>query len=135
MPENTATRTATVQRWPVANVADLPPGSRKIVQVAGQSIGLFNINGEFRAVLNVCPHELAPVCRGHVRGTTLPSAPGEFVWGRVGAILACPWHGWEFDLHTGECLVDRRKLRLFPVEVEAGTLYVLLRARDGNAPL
>jgi 3-phenylpropionate/trans-cinnamate dioxygenase ferredoxin subunit len=112
----------------VAAVADLPPGSRKIVTVAGPSIGVFNINGEFRAVLNICPHELAPVCRGHLRGTTLPSAPGEFVWGRTGEILACPWHGWEFDLRTGECLVDKRRLRLFPVEVEDNTVYVLLRA-------
>lgn len=129
MPENAVKRSATMQRWPVAAVADLPPGSRKIVQVAGQSIGIFNLNGEFRAVLNICPHELAPVCRGHLRGTTLPSAPNEFIWGRAGEILACPWHGWEFDLRTGECLVDRRKLRLFAVEVEADTVYVLLPAR------
>jgi nitrite reductase/ring-hydroxylating ferredoxin subunit len=53
------------------------------------------------AVLNVCPHEVAPVCLGGVRGTALASMPGEYTWGREGVILACPWHGWEFDLLTG----------------------------------
>jgi len=73
------------------------------------------------------PHELAPVCLGRVGGTTLTSLPGEFRWGRDGEILACPWHGWEFDLLTGHALTDRRKrLRLFPVEVEGDALYVVL---------
>lgn len=129
MLEPAEARAAALPRWPVAQSAEIPPGGRKIVEVAGQSIGIFNINGELRAVLNLCPHALAPVCKGHLRGTTLPSAPGEFTWGHVGEILACPWHGWEFDLRSGACLVDKRKLRLFPVEVEAGTIYVRLRAR------
>ena len=58
---------------------------------------------------------------------TLPSAPGEFRWGREGEILACPWHGWEFDLLTGKALADtRRHLRLFPVTVEDDTVFVTL---------
>ena len=119
-------------RYPVAQVAELAPGERKIVEVAGYSIGIFNVNGQFRAILNVCPHELAPVCRGHVRGTTLPTRnPGEHKWGREREILACPWHGWEFDLLTGECLVDSRRLRMFPVEIEEGTVYVSLPRRPG----
>lgn len=105
-------------QYRVAALAELPPGSRKIVQAAGKSIGLFNVDGVLRAVLNVCPHELAPVCLGRVGGTTLPSAPGEYLWGREGEILACPWHGWEFDLLTGECLTDRRRLRLYDVQVQ-----------------
>ena len=112
------------QRRPVAKVEEVPPGERKIITVDGQSVGIFNINGEFRAVLNICPHELAPVCRGHLRGTTAPSQPGEFIWGRTGEILACPWHGWEFDLRSGQCLVDKRKLRLLPLEVEEGVIFV-----------
>ena len=57
------------------------------------------------------------------------SEPGEYRWGREGEILACPWHGWEFDLLTGEALVDRRKrLRLYPVTVRDDTVYVV-RAR------
>jgi nitrite reductase/ring-hydroxylating ferredoxin subunit len=88
---------------------------------------VFNINGEYVAVLNVCPHELAPVCRGAVGGTTLPSAPGTYVWGREGEILSCPWHGWEFDLRTGQSVADPRvRVRRYPVEIEDGIVYVLL---------
>jgi 3-phenylpropionate/trans-cinnamate dioxygenase ferredoxin subunit len=112
------------RRRPVAQVAEIPPGERKIVEIDGQSIGIFNLNGEFRAVLNLCPHAFAPICRGHLRGTTLPSQPGELIWGRSGEILACPWHGWEFDLRTGQCLVDKRKLRLLPIKVEEGVIFV-----------
>tara|TARA_B100000949_G_C13993448_1_gene330159 strand:+ start:13 stop:378 length:366 start_codon:yes stop_codon:yes gene_type:complete len=114
------------ERFPVANTSEIPPGERKIVEVDGRSIGIFNVNGKFVAVLNVCPHEMAPVCRGTVRGTTLKSAPGEFCWGREGEILACPWHGWEFDLMTGQALADKRRLKLYEVVVEDDTVFVKL---------
>lgn len=111
----------------VARVDEIPPGERKIVTVEDRSLGIFNVNGTFVAVLNVCPHELAPVCLGRVGGTTLPSAAGEYCWGREGEILACPWHGWEFDLLTGRALADpRRRLRRFPVTVVGDTVCVTL---------
>jgi nitrite reductase (NADH) small subunit len=120
-----------VQWYAVARVEELPPGARKIITVAGKSIGLFNVGGQLRAVLNVCPHALAPVCVGRVSGTTLPSEPGEFTWARDGEILACPWHGWEFDLLSGTCLTDRRRLRLYAVEVREATVHVALKTREG----
>ena len=113
------------QRWPVARVAEIRPGECRLVEVKQRSIGLFNVNGTIVAVLNVCPHELAPVCRGRVGGTTLPSPPGEYRWGRDGEILACPWHGWEFDMLTGRALADKRvRLRLYPVSIEDDTVYI-----------
>lgn len=121
-----AKASSVVQRYAVADVNELAPGARKLLDVAGKSIGLFNVGGKLIAVLNICPHELAPICRGRVGGTTLPSAPGEFVWGREGEILHCPWHGWEFDLRSGACLTDKRRLRRYPVEVEAETIYLIL---------
>jgi nitrite reductase/ring-hydroxylating ferredoxin subunit len=97
------------------------------VEVDGRSIGVFNVHGTFVAALNVCPHQLAPVCRGRVGGTTLPSPAGEFRWGREGEILACPWHGWEFDLLTGRALADdQKRLRLYPVTIEGDTVYITL---------
>ena len=115
------------RQWPVARASELPPGERRLVEVKGHSIGVFNVNGEFIAVLNLCPHELAPVCRGRVGGTTLPSPPGTFRWGREGEILACPWHGWEFDLLTGKALADQRvRLRRYPVTVTDDTIYITL---------
>lgn len=115
------------RQWPVARASEITPGERRFVEVKGHSIGVFNVNGGYIAVLNLCPHELAPVCRGRVGGTTLPSQPGQFCWGREGEILACPWHGWEFDLLTGKALADQRvRLRRYPVTVTDDTLYVTL---------
>lgn len=123
--------------WIVAaNVADVQPGQCKIVDIAGQSIGLYNVNGEYRAVLNLCPHAFAPICQGAIRGSTKPtSTPGEYLWHRDGEFVACPWHGWEFDLLTGESLVDRRRLKLFPVRREDDQLsvYVSLRPPRSGA--
>lgn len=109
----------------VSRLDEVIPGKCRIVQVGSKSIGLFNVKGQVIAVLNVCPHELAPICRGRIGGTTLPSAPGQFVWGREGEILACPWHGWEFDLLTGLALVDEQvKLHRFPVHVEEEKVFI-----------
>ena len=115
------------RRWEVGRASELAPGERRLVEVKGHSVGIFNVNGEIIAVLNLCPHELAPVCRGRVGGTTLPSPPGEYRWGREGEILACPWHGWEFDLQTGRALADERvRLRRYPVSVEDDTIFVTI---------
>ena len=64
------------------------------------------------------------MCAGAVVGTTSGARPGEYSYEREGQILRCPWHGWEFDLMSGECLVDRRKLKRFEVRVEGGVVYV-----------
>ena len=108
----------------VAALDDLPAGERLIIAANGKSIGVFNTGAQIVAVLNICPHAFAPVCRGKLSGTTLPSKPGEFVWGRENEILRCPWHGWEFDLHSGECLTDRRRLRRFPVVIRDEAIFV-----------
>lgn len=108
----------------VAELSELPAGERRVISADGKSIGVFNIGSRFVAVLNICPHAFAPVCLGTLGGTTLPSAPGEFVWGRENQILRCPWHGWEFDLESGQCLTDWRRLKRFPVRIRDGRVYV-----------
>ncbi|MCY4540280.1 MAG: Rieske (2Fe-2S) protein [Chloroflexi bacterium] len=108
----------------VAALGELAAGERRLVQANGKSIGLFNTGKQIVAVLNICPHAFAPVCRGKLGGTTLPSKAEEFVWGRENEILRCPWHGWEFDLHSGQCLTDRRKLKRFPVQIRDDEIYV-----------
>jgi nitrite reductase/ring-hydroxylating ferredoxin subunit len=93
--------------------------------VGGRPVGVFNVNGSYVAYLDLCPHERIPICTGAVGGTTLPSRPGEWCWGREGEILACPLHGWEFDLLTGKALAHARKrLKTYAVTVENGTVYV-----------
>jgi nitrite reductase/ring-hydroxylating ferredoxin subunit len=126
-----------MKRHPVAKASDIPPGGRKIVRAGAAEVGLFNVGGEIRAYRNVCPHAGAPVCSGRVSGTSMPSRVYEYIYGMEGCILRCPWHGWEFDLRTGEHLVDpQNRLKAVPVENEAleripldqsdGTVYVLL---------
>ena len=114
------------QRHVVARAGEIASGERLVVELDGKSIGVFNVNGRYVAVLNICPHEFAPVCLGRVGGTTLPSAPGEWTWGREGEILACPWHGWEFDLLTGTCLTDKRRLHMYEVTVEDDQIIVIV---------
>ena len=109
-------------RHVVARVSELPPGERRIVEVEGRSIGIFNVHGEFYALRNTCPHQGAPLCLGDVKGTALPSPPGEYRWEREGEILRCPWHGWEFDLKTGRSIFNPHKMRVrsYEVSVDAG---------------
>jgi 3-phenylpropionate/trans-cinnamate dioxygenase ferredoxin subunit len=111
----------------VGTVAEIPPGKLKVVSVGGREFGIAAVNGEYRAVRNLCPHQGAPVCRGTIEGTYLASAPGEFVWGREGEILRCPWHGWEFDLQTGAALFDAQiHVQVLRVEIEQDTLFLTL---------
>ena len=51
---------------PVARVGEIPPGGRKIVEIGGRSIGVFNVDGEFFALRNRCPHQGGPLCEGQV---------------------------------------------------------------------
>ena len=108
----------------ISALADLGRGDRRLISIEGKSIGVFNTGSQIVAVLNICPHAFAPVCRGKLGGTTLPSEPGQFIWGRDNEILRCPWHGWEFDLHSGQCLTDRRQLKRFPVVIRDEAIYV-----------
>jgi 3-phenylpropionate/trans-cinnamate dioxygenase ferredoxin subunit len=114
------------RRHVVCDVAELPPGARTIVNVSGRSVGVFNVDGELKAVRNVCPHHGAPLCLGDVTGTMLPSAPGEYVWGMRNGVLRCPWHGYEFDLETGRTLYDRDDLRVkvYAVYAESGKVVL-----------
>ena len=105
---------------PVATLGELPPGARKIVEVEGRSIGLFNVAGSLYALRNACPHQGAPLCRGKITGLMVPSAPGEYRFQRQGEILRCPWHGWEFDITTGLSVFNphRTRVRRYEVTVE-----------------
>jgi nitrite reductase/ring-hydroxylating ferredoxin subunit len=89
-------------RYLVARARDLPAGGRLLVTVRGRQIGIFNIDGKLRAVLNRCPHRGAPLCRGDVLGSVTSNGPGDIRLDSTRKLLVCPWHGWEFDLDTGK---------------------------------
>jgi len=104
----------------VATVGEIPPGKRMIVEVAGRSIGVFNVDGTFYALRNRCPHQGGPLCEGRLSGSVISARPGEYEYVRDGEILRCPWHGWEFDLKTGQSWFDpaRVRVRAYQVTVE-----------------
>jgi nitrite reductase (NADH) small subunit len=121
-------------RTTLGPVEQFPEGSCRIFDIGGVSVGVYNVRGTFYAVRNLCPHQLAPICAGLRKGTMLPSAPGEFVYDLDGLVIRCPRHGWEFDIRSGEPLfgIDRRKLAVFPVDVEEGQVVLTLRQRGSQ---
>ena len=117
----------------VARVEDLSDGDRIVVQLEGREIGLFNLDGEYKAYLNWCAHQSGPICEGICSGTwenasfDRDSLEVELEWSSTDNILNCPWHGWEYDLTSGECLSkDGVVLPSYPVRVEGGDIIVSL---------
>ena len=104
----------------IAKLNKFPSGTRKIVKVEGRNIGIFNIEGDFYALRNSCPHQGAPLCLGPVRGMMTSQKPQEYNYERDGEILVCPWHRWEFDIKTGKSVFNPHKLKVktYPVTVE-----------------
>jgi nitrite reductase/ring-hydroxylating ferredoxin subunit len=109
-------------KYVVATVDEIPPGERKIVEIGGRTVGVFNVRGEYFAVLNRCPHQGGPLCTGNTHGFLRPAGVGEYQYSRAGEILRCPWHGWEYDLRTGQSWFDPSHVlvRRYDVSVEPG---------------
>ena len=101
----------------VCKISELPPGERKIIEVEGRSIGVFNINENFYALRNVCPHQGAPLCMGRVKGMMAASAPQTYEYVKEGEVLVCPWHCWEFDITNGRSVFNPHRMRVKTYEV------------------
>jgi nitrite reductase/ring-hydroxylating ferredoxin subunit len=116
----------------VGKRADFADDGRRIVTFAGFDIGVLCHGGRFYAYENRCVHQGGPVCEGRVLGKV------EAVLGKDKTLLherfseaevhlICPWHGYEYDLATGECVVDRRRrLRRFDVVERGDEIYVVV---------
>jgi 3-phenylpropionate/trans-cinnamate dioxygenase ferredoxin subunit len=115
-----------VTRQVVARAGEVAPGACKIVNVAGREIGVFNLGGEFHALANRCPHEGGPLCQGRIVALVQSDGPGHYRLAREGEFLRCPWHGWEFDIRTGQSWCDPKstRARQFQVSVEPGATLV-----------
>jgi 3-phenylpropionate/trans-cinnamate dioxygenase ferredoxin subunit len=104
-----------------------------LIQAGTREIGVLRMgDGSFRALRNRCPHKAARICRGIVGGTWPPSAPGELEYSHEGRILVCPWHGFEYDLDTGQELFrpGAPGLRMDPAEVIDGEVWITLRQTE-----
>ncbi len=65
-----------VRRVVVARADEIAPGERKIVDIGGRSVGVFNIGGEYFALRNRCPHQGGPLCAGLQFAPLRSSRPG-----------------------------------------------------------
>jgi thiamine pyrophosphate-dependent acetolactate synthase large subunit-like protein/nitrite reductase/ring-hydroxylating ferredoxin subunit len=108
----------------VADVHELPPGRVKTVTAGTHSMALTNIDGEFTAMDNRCPHQGGPLGEG-----TIEVGNDGQCW------LRCPWHGWDFDPKTGKSPGGHEDTgqSLFPLEVRDDGIYVGLEAEPSHA--
>lgn len=95
----------------VARAEEVPPGSARVVRAGDQELALFNVEGSFHATQAKCLHLGGPLVEGSLEGS----------------VLSCPWHGWQYDVRTGENEFDRAlALETFQVVVEDGEVKVAL---------
>ena len=95
----------------LARVEDLPPGSARVVQAGDTEIALFHCDDRFYATQAHCLHLGGPLGHGRL----------------AGCVLSCPWHGWQYDVRTGENEFDRAlKLETYEVVVEDGEVKIVL---------
>jgi nitrite reductase (NADH) small subunit len=116
----------------VGAIDEFPVGRFRVLRVGGREVGVIRLSdATFRAVRNICPHAGAPLCRGTVGGTMLPSSPGELVFSTDTLVVRCPWHAWEFDLRTGKALFvsPTARVRMYPVRCVEGRVVVDLHGR------
>ena len=87
----------------------LAPGQATELTVGGKAVALFNVNGTFYATSNTCVHRGGPLGQGFLEGQN----------------VTCPWHSWQYDVTTGENVVNpEMKVASYPVKVEDGQVLV-----------
>ena len=98
----------------ITHIRNIPPREGRPVKIGNLEIAIFNLNGRFLTVENVCPHKGGPLCDGIVTGTA----------------VVCPLHGRHFDLETGVPVraSEPSCLAVFPTRVEDGIIFVALDA-------
>jgi NAD(P)H-dependent nitrite reductase small subunit len=95
----------------VANLSDLPNGESLTVEIGGNCLAIFNVNGEIYALDNTCPHRGGPLAEGLVNPANLT--------------VQCPWHGWTFRCDSGISPINPlAKVQKFDVKVEGGEIQV-----------
>lgn len=89
--------------------SELQAGMGKTVEIDGQEIALFNVEGQVHAIENTCLHAGGPLGEGELSGKE----------------VTCPWHGWQYDVSTGATLHDPNlKVKSYEVKVEGEDILV-----------
>ncbi len=97
-------------RWvKVATVSECPPGPAVELVAEDRIVALYHVEGQWYALDGVCPHQGGPLGQGDLCGT----------------IVTCPWHGWQFDVSTGQHCVSRAiQQPRFATKVEGQDVFV-----------
>ncbi|MEK3724024.1 Rieske (2Fe-2S) protein [Paenibacillus sp. FSL H8-0034] len=122
-----------MNRHYIATLQELREARSKLVVLEGQEIGVYEVEGEVHAWRSVCPHRGVSICKGWVGGTNLTSQVYEYHYDRDQQILRCPLHAWEFDLKTGQFLLDASvKLKRYETIIEEDRVYVVTSSKSGS---
>ena len=115
----------------VGKDSELKDGDRRIVFVGDREIGVFKEEGRYYAYSNVCLHQGGPACEGliiaKVEERIMPDRTSKGLYfSDTETHFVCPWHGYEYDIKTGECVSDRKlKLRRYKVVQKGDDVYVV----------
>lgn len=108
-PDDTTTSAATDRTLTLGEPNNLQPGEAASLDLPdGNQVAVFNVDGEYYAIENFCPHKGAPLSEGQL----------------CGHIIECSWHGWQFDVRTGECLTVNEKIKTYQVHIDDGVLKI-----------
>lgn len=93
-----------------AQASDIKPGERKIVEVEGKFIAIFNVDGQYYAIEDVCSHDDGPVAEGDLEGYE----------------IVCPRHGAHFDIRDGRVLSFPAitPIQSFPIKTEGDDILI-----------
>jgi 3-phenylpropionate/trans-cinnamate dioxygenase ferredoxin subunit len=110
----------------LCSVEDVPDGTMKSFSVGRTRVVVIHSRGIFCVLRDSCPHQGAPLSGGRLTGTMLPGPYGEYRLAKLGEVVRCPWHAWEFDVHTGCSLHDPEhdRVKAYPVSVIGGDILV-----------
>ena len=109
-------------KFVVSRLDEFQPGERRIIRANGRDIGVFRVDDRFYAVRNRCPHQGGPLCVGRVFPRIVSERPGEFRLDDGPPLVVCPWHGWQYDMATGQSYAPGDPhVRSYNVSVEQGS--------------
>ena len=135
-PQPVGQRPGEPKRYVVACTSEIGDGERLLVEVGGRELAIFNIDGNYRAILQRCPHAGGPLGKGAMLERVCADVPGDIRHDPDTRYLSCPWHGWLFDLETGQSWWDpaHTRARRFPVSVEHGDAIAGAVDEQAGAP-
>lgn len=93
----------------VCSTEDVSEGHPEVAEIDGVEVAIFRVDDEYFAIQNTCPHQGGPLGAGKVEDNC----------------VYCPWHGWQFDLESGEHVHGKEAARTYEVHVEGDDIYVV----------